>query len=42
MLRRRLRSERGAALVELALSTPLLVVMIVGAVDFARAFYTAM
>src|SRR3954453_1086869 len=42
MFRRLIRSERGAALVELALSTPLLVVMIVGAVDFARAFYTAM
>jgi len=42
MLAQRIRSERGAALVELALSTPLLVVMVVGAVDFARAFYTAM
>jgi Flp pilus assembly protein TadG len=36
------RHERGAALVELALATPLLAVLIVGAVDFARIFYVAM
>jgi Flp pilus assembly protein TadG len=36
------RRERGAALVELALATPLLAVLIVGAVDFARIFYLAM
>jgi len=36
------RSERGAAFVELAIATPLLVLIIVGAVDFARVFYMAM
>jgi len=33
------RRERGAALVELALASPILVVLIVGIVDFARIFY---
>src|SRR4051794_2896685 len=36
------RQERGAALVELALATPLLLVLIVGVVDFARVFYLGM
>lgn len=35
-------SARGAALVELALALPLLVVVIVGTADFARVFYMAM
>jgi Flp pilus assembly protein TadG len=36
------RSERGSALVELALTLPLLLALFVGAVDFGRLFYTAM
>jgi len=36
------RDERGAALVELALATPLLLILIVGVVDFARVFYVGM
>ena len=36
------RSERGAALVELAVALPLLAVIMVGAIDFGRAFRTAM
>jgi Flp pilus assembly protein TadG len=39
LLNRRRRGERGAALVELALASPILVVLIVGIVDFARIFY---
>lgn len=39
---RRSRRESGAALVELALALPLLVVMVVGTLDFGRAFRTAM
>lgn len=35
-------SERGAAFVELAVTMPLLVVVVLGTVDFGRAFYTAM
>lgn len=35
-------SERGAALVELAIALPLLVVILVGTIDFGRAFRTAM
>lgn len=42
MRTRRVPSERGAALVEMALATPLLVVLIVFAVDFARVFYLGM
>jgi Flp pilus assembly protein TadG len=37
----RWRRDRGAAMVELALSLPLLVLVLVGAADFGRAFYTA-
>ena len=36
------RAERGAALVELAVVIPLLVLILVGTVDFARVFYTTM
>lgn len=38
----RRRSERGAALVELAVALPLLLVIMVGTIDFGRAFRTAM
>ena len=38
----RLRSERGAALVELAVALPLLLVIMIGTIDFGRAFRTAM
>lgn len=34
-------SERGAALVELAVSMVLMLVMVFGAADFARVYYTA-
>lgn len=34
--------ERGAALVELAISLPILAVILVGTIDFGRAFRTAM
>jgi len=34
--------ERGAALVELAIALPLLMVVLFGAIDFGRAFRTAM
>jgi Flp pilus assembly protein TadG len=37
-LMRRWRSERGAELVEFALVTPLMLVLIGGIVDFARLF----
>jgi Flp pilus assembly protein TadG len=37
-----LRGDRGAALVELAVTLPLLVVVLVGITDFGRAFRTAM
>jgi Flp pilus assembly protein TadG len=36
------RSETGAALVELAVALPLLAVILVGTIDFGRAFRTAM
>ncbi len=36
------KGERGAALVELAFALPLLVVILVGTIDFGRAFRTAM
>lgn len=36
------RGERGAALVELAIALPLLAVILVGTIDFGRAFRTAM
>jgi Flp pilus assembly protein TadG len=35
------RSDRGSALVELAVCLPLLVLLMVGATDFARVFYTS-
>ncbi|MEQ1726810.1 MAG: TadE family protein [Vicinamibacterales bacterium] len=38
----RRRSERGAALVELAVALPLLLLIMVGTIDFGRAFRTAM
>jgi Flp pilus assembly protein TadG len=39
-LRRRfVRGERGAAMVEFALATPLLITLAFGVVDFGRAFY---
>jgi Flp pilus assembly protein TadG len=34
-----LRGEQGASLVELALVMPLLMLLLVGAIDFGRAFY---
>ncbi len=39
---KRVRSERGAALVELAVALPLLLIIMVGTIDFGRAFRTAM
>lgn len=36
-----LRSERGAALVELALAVPMLIIVLIGIADFARVFYHA-
>jgi Flp pilus assembly protein TadG len=33
------RSERGAAFVELAVALPLLILVLVGTIDFARVFY---
>jgi Flp pilus assembly protein TadG len=39
--KRRLKDSRGSALVELAICLPVLVMTIVGIVDFARVFYTA-
>ena len=35
------RSARGSALVEVAISLPLMVVIVLGATDFARVSYTA-
>jgi Flp pilus assembly protein TadG len=40
--RRAWASDGGSALVELALSLPLLVLLMVGAIDFARVFYVGM
>ncbi len=40
--RRAWASDAGSALVELAVTLPLLVLVMVGAVDFARVFYTGM
>lgn len=37
----RLRSQRGAALVELAIALPLLAVILVGTIEFGQAFRTA-
>lgn len=39
---RLLKSQHGSAAVELAMVTPLLVLLVLGAYDFGRAFYTAM
>ncbi len=41
MLRRRLRSEEGAALVEFAIAVPVLLLIVWCMVDFSRAFYTS-
>jgi Flp pilus assembly protein TadG len=35
------RSEQGAAFVELAVTLPVLMVIVLGTIDFGRAFYTA-
>ena len=40
--RRTWSSDAGSALVELALTLPLLVLVMAGAIDFARVFYTGM
>lgn len=40
MFHRALRSERGAAAVEMALMLPVLILLIGGIVDFGRAYYT--
>lgn len=40
-LRKRPGGDRGAALVELAVALPLIVLILVGAADFARVFYYA-
>jgi Flp pilus assembly protein TadG len=39
MLRRRMKSERGAAAVEFALVVPLLIVLVLGIAEFGRAFF---
>ena len=41
MLRRRFRSEEGAALVEFAIAVPVLLLIVWCMVDFSRAFYTS-
>jgi len=40
--RKRWKSDKGGALMELALSLPLLIILFAGTADFARAFYTSM
>ena len=40
--RARRRSERGAALIELAVALPVLAIVLVGAIDFGRVFRLAM
>jgi Flp pilus assembly protein TadG len=40
-VQRRLAAESGASLVELAVALPVLILIMVGTIDFARAFYTA-
>lgn len=37
-----LRNEHGASLIELAITLPLLLLLLMGAVDFGRAFYLAL
>lgn len=41
MVRRFSRSDSGGALLELAVIAPLLLLLLVGAVDYGRAFYTS-
>jgi Flp pilus assembly protein TadG len=36
-----LRGERGSSLIELALILPVLLLMLVGSIDFGRAFFVA-
>jgi Flp pilus assembly protein TadG len=38
---RRRRSARGAVMVELAVAMPVLILIVWGAIDFARAYYTS-
>ena len=40
-MRRNIRSERGAAIIEMALAVPLLLLVGVGAVEFGRAYRTS-
>lgn len=40
-VRRRRRNARGAVMVELAVAMPVLILIVWGAIDFARAYYTA-
>ena len=39
MLRHRMKSDRGAAVVEFALVVPLLIVLVMGIAEFGRAFF---
>ena len=39
MLRRRMRSERGAVIVEFALVVPILIVLVMGIAEFGHAFF---
>jgi Flp pilus assembly protein TadG len=41
MLERFRRSESGSALLELAVISPLLLLLVIGVVDYGRAFYTS-
>src|SRR5213080_1460735 len=42
LLRTHWPSQRGSAIVELTLLVPLFLLMLVGTIDFARVFYTAL
>src|SRR5437867_12150593 len=42
LLRARWPSQRGSAIVELTLLVPLFLLMLLGTMDFARVFYTAL